>query len=69
MSGGEDGVVNMWDLREKNPVNRIQPFKNDKIARSDIGKWIGAVSINEDWLVSFAFSLFQKYFFFILNSN
>lgn len=52
LSGGEDGVVNIWDLREKSPVHKIIPHENDKIARPDIGKWIGAVSLNEDWLVS-----------------
>lgn len=53
ISGGEDGIVNIWDLREKHPVSKIQPFQNDKIARPELGKWIGAVSLNEDWLVSF----------------
>lgn len=45
--------MNIWDLREKNPVNKIIPHENDKISRSDLGKWIGAVSLNEDWLVCF----------------
>lgn len=51
ISGGEDGVVNIWDLREKQPVNKIKPYENDKIARPELGKWIGAVNLNEDWLV------------------
>lgn len=46
----------MWDLREKHPVNKIQPFENDKICRPELGKWIGAVSLNEDWLVSLRFA-------------
>lgn len=51
VSGGEDGIVNIWDTRVKNVINRIEPYKNDKIARPDLGKWIGAVSFNDDWLV------------------
>lgn len=51
ISGGEDGLVNIWDLREKLPVNNVKPYENNKIARPDLGKWIGAVDLNEDWLV------------------
>lgn len=51
ISGGEDGIVNIWDLREKTPVQKIIPHENDKVSRADLGKWIGAVSLNEDWLV------------------
>lgn len=52
VSGGEDGVVNTWDLREKQVVSKIEPHLNDKIARPGIGKWIGAVNLSDDWLVS-----------------
>lgn len=51
VSGGEDGLVNIWDIREKHPVSKINPHENSKIARPEIGKWISAVSLNEDWLV------------------
>lgn len=53
ISGGEDGVVNIWDIRDKQVTNKIEPHKNNKISRSDLGEWIGAVSINEDWVVCF----------------
>lgn len=46
-------MVNIWDLRSKNVTNRIEPCKNDEIARPELGKWIGAVCINDDWLVIF----------------
>lgn len=43
--------MNIWDFREKKPVNKIEPSKNDKLARPELGVWIGAVNSNEDWLV------------------
>lgn len=67
ISGGEDGVVNIWDLREKNPVHKITPHKNDKVARPELGKWIGAVSLNEDWLVSVSLQQFTQNLLFISN--
>ncbi|GJQ84063.1 putative THO complex [Trypoxylus dichotomus] len=51
VSGGEDGLVNIWDARVKSVINKIEPYKNDKIARPELGKWIGAVGFNDDWLV------------------
>ncbi|KAK4876173.1 hypothetical protein RN001_012595 [Aquatica leii] len=50
-SGGEDGVVNIWDIRSKTVCNKIEPYKNDEIARPNLGKWIGTVCINDDWLL------------------
>ncbi|XP_031351615.1 THO complex subunit 6 [Photinus pyralis] len=50
-SGGEDGVVNIWDIRDKEVTFKIEPYKNDGIARNNLGKWIGAVSISDDWLL------------------
>lgn len=52
VSGGEDGLVNIWDARVKSVINKIEPHKNDKIARPELGKWIGAVGFNDDWLVT-----------------
>lgn len=51
VSGGEDGLVNIWDTRVKTVTNKIEPHKNDKIARPELGNWIGAVGFNDDWLV------------------
>lgn len=52
VSASEDGNVKLWDLREKNAHSQIVPHKNDKLARPNLGKWIGTVTVNEDWLVS-----------------
>lgn len=52
ISGGEDGLVNIWDCRSGKVVNTIEPFKDDKINRPDLGKWIGAVDCNEDYILS-----------------
>lgn len=51
ISGGEDGLVNIWDLRTYKVSNKIEPHLNDKIVRTEIGPWIGAVSSNEDYVV------------------
>ena len=51
VSGGEDGTVRLWDLRNKENTNILQPHLDGKVARPKIGKWIGAVDFTEDWLV------------------
>ncbi|XP_017772658.1 PREDICTED: THO complex subunit 6 [Nicrophorus vespilloides] len=51
ISGGEDGLVNMWDIRSKTLVHSIEPHKNVKLQRPELGNWIGAVALNDDWLL------------------
>lgn len=51
ISAGEDGFVYMWDSRTGKSSNHVEPYKNSKVARPDIGKWVGAVSLNGDWFV------------------
>ncbi|XP_041977121.1 THO complex subunit 6 [Aricia agestis] len=51
VSAGEDGLVLLWDMRMKQPYNRIEPHTNSKIARPDIGKWIGSAAMGDDWIV------------------
>ncbi|XP_067010855.2 THO complex subunit 6 [Anabrus simplex] len=50
-SASEDGTVRLWDMRQKTCTNMIQPYLSDKASRPDLGKWVGAVSVNEDWLI------------------
>ncbi|KAJ9595991.1 hypothetical protein L9F63_012812 [Diploptera punctata] len=50
-SGSEDGTVRLWDMRQKTYTNTIQPHLSDKLVRPELGKWIGAVAISEDWLL------------------
>lgn len=61
VSSGEDGVVNILDLRTYKVSNKIEPFKNDKVNRPDLGKWIGAASTNDDYVVSNLIILFIYY--------
>ncbi|KAL3270109.1 hypothetical protein HHI36_009167 [Cryptolaemus montrouzieri] len=51
ISGGEDGLVCIWDLRDYKRINTIQPYLNNDIDRPELGKWIGAVGYNEDYLI------------------
>ncbi|CAG9865527.1 unnamed protein product [Phyllotreta striolata] len=51
ISGGEDGVVNLWDIRTYKLTNKIVPHSNEAVARPELGKWIGGVSANEDYIL------------------
>lgn len=51
MSGSEDGTIRLWDQREKHPTDILEPHKNDNLNRSIFGKWIGSVTLNDDWLI------------------
>lgn len=50
-SASEDGLVNIWDLREKKLVNSLQPHAQAKLERPHFGKWVGTVCASDDWLV------------------
>ncbi|KAH3887014.1 hypothetical protein DPMN_011027, partial [Dreissena polymorpha] len=54
VSASEDGSVRIWDCRIKGEaVHILEPYKHEKTARADLGKWVGCVTCdsNEDWLV------------------
>ncbi|XP_050678454.1 THO complex subunit 6 homolog [Leptidea sinapis] len=51
ISSGEDGLVLLWDMRTGKAENKLKPYKEDKLARPDIGKWIGSVALGDDWIV------------------
>lgn len=50
-SGGEDGLVLLWDTRTCESIGQLEPHKNNELTRKEFGKWIGAVVANDDWLV------------------
>ncbi|XP_059482964.1 THO complex subunit 6 homolog [Neocloeon triangulifer] len=51
LSASEDGTARIWDPRRKKEVHTIAPHKHESLARPSLGKWLGAASFNEDWLV------------------
>ena len=52
-SCGEDGGVRLWDRRlKRSRVAEIEPHKHADIARPKIGKWVGAVALSPEWIVS-----------------
>lgn len=51
VSASEDGTVRLWDLRHPSQPNIIKPYMEERLARPDLGNWVGAAAINDDWLV------------------
>lgn len=45
-SSGEDGSVRLWDIRQHSMIMMIEPSSEAKLARPQLGKWIGDVDIN-----------------------
>lgn len=58
-SASEDGTVCLWDTKRAKCVHTLVPHLEAKLSRPNLGKWLGAVALNEDWLVS----LTQKFIF------
>jgi len=58
-SASEDGTVCLWDTKRAKWVHTLVPHLEAKLSRPNLGKWLGAVALNEDWLVS----LTQKFIF------
>lgn len=52
VSGSEDGSVRIWDSRVADVLNVIEPYRSKEVNRPKLGKWIGDVSLNDDWLVN-----------------
>jgi len=50
-SGAEDGTVRVWSTKQQQHTSMLEPYKNPNLLRPDWGKWIGAVAVNEDWLL------------------
>ncbi|KAG8223955.1 hypothetical protein J437_LFUL003763, partial [Ladona fulva] len=50
-SASEDGTVKLWDVRQEVYCHMIQPHAHEKLYRPHLGKWVGAVSLSDDWLL------------------
>lgn len=52
VSASEDGTVRFWDVRQpKKSTSKIEPHKKEQLTRPEFGKWVGTVSMSDDWLV------------------
>lgn len=51
VSASEDGFVELWDSRTSKSHCKFAPHTNEKLARPDIGKWMGSATLSEDWIV------------------
>jgi len=51
LSASEDGTARIWDPRRKKEATTVVPYKQESLARPTLGKWLGAASFNDDWLV------------------
>lgn len=50
-SASEDGSIKFWDKREKRFVNQLEPWKDERLERTQFGKWQGTVAVTDDWLL------------------
>lgn len=50
-TAAEDGLVLLWDSRQKTSCAKIEPHKKPALQRSEFGRWQGTVAMTEDWLV------------------
>lgn len=50
-SASEDGSIRLWDTKEKDSVAIVEPYKKENLSRPEMGKWQGALAVNDDWLV------------------
>jgi len=52
VSGSEDGSLRFWDSKSSDScIAVIEPFKHSSCARTNVGKWISCVDIEEDRVV------------------
>lgn len=51
LSASEDGTARIWDTRRKKEVQTVTPYQHEALARPTLGRWLGAASFNDDWLV------------------
>uniref|UniRef100_T1GQT4 Uncharacterized protein n=1 Tax=Megaselia scalaris TaxID=36166 RepID=T1GQT4_MEGSC len=50
-SASQDGTLKIWDPRENLHVNEIEPNKKDELKRPELGGFLGACAISNDWLI------------------
>lgn len=50
-SASEDGTVRFWATNQKESVGMIKPSTKENLCRPEMGKWLGALAVNDDWLI------------------
>jgi len=50
-SASQDGTVRFWDTRQKVSTHNLEPYKDERLARPNLGNWQGCVAVTNDWLL------------------
>lgn len=50
-SASQDGTLKIWDIREKEYIEEIIPYKRDELRRPELGNFLGSCAIYNDWLI------------------
>jgi len=49
-SGGEDGSVRLWDMKQKENIHEMKPKDNQDLSRPKLGGHVSSVAVSGDWL-------------------
>lgn len=50
-SASQDGTLKIWDPREKEYTDEIEPQKREELKRPEFGGFLGSCAVSNDWLI------------------